>query len=75
MVVKFWGSKRHRLYYLSILGPKGQRRYAPKSFSTIGPSNANFAMASATSYDAASASILSFAELYWKDNKKPLIMH
>src|SRR5215218_10967728 len=64
MVLKFGGSKRHQLYYLSILGPKGQRRYAPKSFNTIGPSNANFVMASATSHDAASASILSFAAIF-----------
>jgi hypothetical protein len=69
MVLKFGGSKSHQHDCLSILGPNGQRKYAPKSFSTIGPSNANFVIASATSHDAASASILSFAELYWKDNK------
>src|SRR5215218_7507720 len=64
MVLKFGGSKRHQLYYLSILGPKGQRKCAPKSFNTIGPSNANFVIASATSHDAASASILSFAAIF-----------
>jgi hypothetical protein len=34
------------------------------SFSTTGPSNANIVMASATSHDAASAAILSFAETF-----------
>jgi hypothetical protein len=42
---------------------RGYRKYDAKSFSTIGPSNANFVMASATSQDAASASILSLAEM------------
>jgi hypothetical protein len=46
-----------------FLSSNGQRKYAPKSFSTIGPSNANFTMASATSQDAASALILSLAEM------------
>jgi hypothetical protein len=64
MALKFGGSKSHQHDCLSILGPKGQRRYTPESFSTIGPSNANFVMASATSHDAASASILSFAETF-----------
>jgi hypothetical protein len=52
------------LKQFKILSSEGQHKYAPKSFNTIGPSNANFVIASATSHDAASASILSFAAIF-----------
>jgi hypothetical protein len=49
-------------------------KYALKPFKIIGPSNANFVIASATSHDAASASIhLSQSSI--GRITKPLIMH
>jgi|GEM_PF-5571266 len=70
MSIKFWWSNRQRQPDSSIPTESDHHhKYALKPFKIIGPSNANFVIASATSHDAASASILSFAELYWKDNK------
>jgi hypothetical protein len=75
MSIKFWRSKRQRQPDSSIpTEPDHHRKYALKSFKIIGPSNANFTMADATSHDAASASIRLSQSSIGRITK-PLIMH